>query len=238
MRFEFRCKETDGGIGFEARGCGLGYYFDGRSLTLDVLHLYLSRPLMILDLGNIFPRNPLLYAEFIEKAAQINALLYSSNQTLNLCETIDIKRLMPVIWQLVKTANLSHCIEMKNYVAFSDDIADTYGLNTFNLSHTPLSRNTKNSFTLTLRTKSGTAIRTHGESAHSCISLLADQGLRDLIAQEFSNYGTQEAQRLIALSARLSTIARILDINFDPGDKLLISKQKNKKNLKENTPLH
>ncbi len=165
MRFEFSCKETDGGIGFEAKGCGLGYRYDGRTLTLDVLHLCMRRPLLLLDLGPVFPRNPLLYAEFLEKAAQINALLYSSNQTLNLCETIHVEKLVPVIWQLAKTAELAHDVELKNYKAFSESVGTIHEVQTFRLDYEESRYGRDNPYRLTLKTHSGTEIRASGAIA-------------------------------------------------------------------------
>ncbi len=229
MRFEFSCKETDGGIGFEAKGCGLGYRYDGRTLTLDVLHLCMRRPLLLLDLGPVFPRNPLLYAEFLEKAAQINALLYSSNQTLNLCETIHVEKLVPVIWQLAKTAELAHDVELKNYKAFSESVGTIHEVQTFRLDYEESRYGRDNPYRLTLKTHSGTEIRASGSTARAAISKIAELTLRDVIALEFSLQSGENAQKLIALSARLSTVARLLDMNFDPSDKLLISKKKDEK---------
>lgn len=226
MRFEFSCKETDGGIGFEAKGCGLGYNYDGRTLTLDVLHLSLGQPLLLLDLGPVFPRNPLLYAEFLEKSAQINALLYSSNQTLNLCETIHIEKLVPVIWQLAKTAELAHDVEIRNFTNFSASVARTYDLQIFRLENLGPDATGENNYRLTLKTRNGTEIRSIADSARGVIGKIAELTLRDVIALEFTLQCGQATQNLIALSARLSTIARLLDMNFDPSDKLLISNKK------------
>lgn len=229
MRFKFSCKETDGGIGFEAKGCGLGYRYDGRTLTLDVLHLCMRRPLLLLDLGPVFPRNPLLYAEFLEKAAQINALLYSSNQTLNLSETIHIEKLAPVVAQLSKTAELAHDVEMKNFARFAASLSAIHELHACRLEQQDRVNASEARYRLILKTPSGTEIRATGPTARASISKIAELMLRDVIALEFSAQSGQNAQNLIALSTRLSTIARLLDMNFDPYDKILISKKKEEK---------
>lgn len=226
MHFEFYCKETDGGIGFEARGYGLSYIYDGQTLTLDILHRAWNRPLLLIDLGGIFPRNPKLLAEFIEKACQISALLYSSNQTLNLCETMHIEKLGPIVKTMVEIAGLAHDVEMKNYKGFSEKIMKNHALKSFALEELSARDKKSRLFRLSYMTENLDHISLTGTSPGLVIKKIAEKTMSEVIAIELSHHSGQIAPMLMALAARLITVSRLLDKNFDPGDRLLIAKEK------------
>ncbi|MCB1591613.1 MAG: hypothetical protein KDI90_04085 [Alphaproteobacteria bacterium] len=238
MSFEFSCIETDGGIGFEAKGCGLEYCYDGRNLTLDILIAAIQRPVLLIDLGPLFPRNAKIYTGFLEKAAQISALLYSGNQTLNLCETIPENKLVHVIAELTKTAELAHDVALKNDNCFSEKMKKTYGLEMFTLENPGKNTPSRSAYRLALKTHNGIEIRTLAGSARTAIAKTAEKTLRDGVTIEFlyqAGKPTHNAHTLLALSARLSSIARLLDKSFNPQDILLLADKKTGKNSSERT---
>ncbi len=222
MSFEFYCYETASGEGFEAKGVGLGYYFDSQTATLDIKHLAFNRPLLLIDLGKLFPRNPSRLASFIEKTSQIYSLVYSNYQTTNLCDTVDIKKLVPILQHITEMAELAHEIDMINHKHFCEKVAKLHTIKTFKLGMRK-EYGEDDSFYChgEIVTSNNNKISAYAGTTHKTLARLSDKIAKDLIPVEVTDHINQSAQSLLALSVKLTTIAHLLDDNFDPSDNLL-----------------
>ncbi len=225
MSFDFYCEETAGGDGFRAKGAGLAYVYDREKSTLDIFHLEQNVPLFMIDMGTALPCNPELFIRYTEKSSQIYALMYSSYQTINLCETVSLKKLTPIVKNITELALMAHFLKINDYSSFGEKITKRYDIKDFSIEVRKcqckqLTASCKSTYIACLETRNGNKISAWSNNLHSALSRISEKTVRDLITVELLGNDRCSATTLLSLSARLNTISRILDNEFIPNDKL------------------
>lgn len=220
---------------FRVLGTGFRYDYNNSKRALTVIHKDSERPLTKFKLDQALSREPLPYITLLEKATQINALMMSNNQTIDLSKTMELQHMRPL---LKGVAGLSrHAFDLQNLHLgrFCRTFADEYDLKCVKIKKF-ISGDQENTFFIArMQTKNDNGICVRGCTMTGIMAAMSDRTLRDLITMEFGHRFENSAQNLLNASSKLSSLSYILDQHFVPESKILSINEDKDSSKKDST---
>ncbi len=211
--------ETDRLGSFEAWGTGFLYRYNAPSNNLSVLLPRQNTHLIDVDLKE-FSVDALSYTQYLEKATQINALMFSNSATIDLTETFDPRRLRPITRNAAVFAGYALNLEQRHFHHFSLRFRETCALEEIYIDSLYKQEPDVEYFKGYVKTRQGNAVSAGGPSIADVLLHLSEKILRDLIVMEPEESRRSNSNDLLGASFKLSTTSRILDENFLPCHKL------------------
>ena len=213
-------RETTHGS-FKAWGSEFRYDYNKNKSALDILHQDTEGLLARLKLDQDVSSNALSYVQLVEKASQINALMFSNNATVKLMDTMRLERLQPIIKNIVKLSRHAYDLQTLNLDRFCHFFADEFDLQSVKIKKFT-SRNENNSafFIARMLTHHDNGISVRACTMTGIMAAMSDRTLRDLITMEFGHRFKGSAHNLLNASSKLSSLSYILDENFVPESKI------------------
>jgi hypothetical protein len=199
-----------------AWGIGFQYAYDPAVGILDIIDAKKAKPLIYVDFDRKLSRDTLAYVQFFEKATQINALIFSNNNTLDLSETFDDKRLVAILEDSAKLARYALDLKRRKFKKFCEDFCQEYELHTMEIKRIGGRVPGTAFYTAMIRTKNLNEISVRSPSVSRIMTMLSDKTMQDLLTVEFGHHLGTSAHTLLTASSKLSALGRILDSEFNP----------------------
>lgn len=220
-------RETTHGS-FKAWGSGFRYDYNNEQKALNVLHQDTERLLARFNFDRFLSKSPLAYTELLNKTAQINALMVSNNQTINLSETMPLPHLSSVLSSIGGLSRHAFDLKQMHIRRFCLRFAMEFDLHSVKIKFFQPNDIENAFFIARLQTQHGNGISVRACSMTGIMAAMSDKTLRDLITMEFGHRFERSAQSLLNVSSKLSSLSWILDEEFDPSKRILASsKEKN-----------
>lgn len=215
-----RHQETNLDGSFTAWGAGFFYHFDAPRCELNIHVQEGEKPLVTIAVGNRVRRKILPFVQYFDKASQIKALMLSNASTINICQTMDPRRLHGIVSTLFDHALFALDMDAGKTLRFTATMAHIYDLKHFSIKQllcpsSPAATYYRGS----LKTHKGNELVGRSMTLAGILSTISEKIIGDLIALEFSSRD-DSAQNLLSLSAKLATIGRILNEGFYPAMKI------------------
>ncbi|MCB1783432.1 MAG: hypothetical protein KDI13_05500 [Alphaproteobacteria bacterium] len=224
MRIEITHNETGDGEGFEARGASLFYSYDALLSSLDIHKPQKQKTSSLLyrvDMKMLPPEStPVFLANTTEKAAQIFALAYSDQNSIDICKTIHRTRLTPILSTVVTTAKLACELKNDRFTTFTDFFAQHYDINKLQIDKIQSKIAKDNFYRASIQSVHSNTASVAAADIHTLLQALSERILRDVVVFEYDGEKRKSAQTLLQISARLAAIARIIDENYTPEAKI------------------
>ncbi len=229
MSFALKHRQIDRQGSFEAWGAGFRYEYDAPRKILDVVTTRDNKPLLFMDLRNGLCDDALLYTQYLEKATQINALVFSGSTTLDLTSTFDHQKLAAIVRSSSVLTHYALDLQLRRFHHFSRKFRRSCSLEEVYIDSLYQEDPETEFFKAFVKTRHGNTVSTGGPSMPGVLSRLSEKVIRDLIAVEFGDNHNHTAHNLLGVSSKLSTTSLILDKDFIPNDKLLFSRPRPEK---------
>lgn len=216
MKYEETCAQGS----FKVWGAGFRYEYEAPNKLLNIAPLDEKRAIAHLKFDHHLSRNPLAFVEALNKTNQIHALMFSNNQTVNLADTLDVKRVASLIPTTARVSRFAFDLTNKNYSRFSSAFCKDFDLKSLILKKFRSDNSDTDLFLARMQTQSNNCINVRACTLSGLMSILSESTLSDLITMEFGHMSGRSAHKLLNAASKLSTIARILDENFIPEHKI------------------
>jgi len=216
---------------FEAWGSGFRYNYNDKKQALTVFHTNTERLLARFNFDQMLSKQPMAYVGFLEKASQINALMMSNNNTINLAETMELQHISPILRSIGSTSR--HAFDLQNMLLnrFCTAFAKEFDLKSVKIKLFHPEYEESAFFIARIQTHHGNGFSTRACSLAGITSAMSDRTLRDLITMEFGHRFEASATNLLNASSRLTAISYILDESFVPKSKVLQTKHKKNQSI-------
>lgn len=215
--FDYR-EMSDGS--FDVLGTGFSYNYNNNKNALTVFHKDTERLLTTLEFDRALSREPLSYVTLLEKASQINALMMSNNQTIDLSQTMELQHMHPLLNSVAEISRHAFDLHNLHLGRFCRAFTNKYDLKCIKIKKF-VSGNQENTFFIArMHTKNDNGITVRGCTMTGIMAAMSDRTLRDLITMEFGHRFENSAQNLLNASSKFSSLSYILDENFIPESKL------------------
>ncbi len=201
---------------FEAWGTGFRYNYACNKHSLNVFHRHTERHLVKLRLDQFSPEQALSYVCLLEKACQINALIVSNNDTINLADTMELRHVTPLIQSVGEISR--HAFNLQNHYlkCFGEAFAKEFNLKSVKIKlFEPQDSNTK-FFIARIQTHHENGICVRSCNLPGLMAAMADRTAKDLMTEEFGHRFEGSAHNLLNASVKLSSLSLILDKDFIP----------------------
>lgn len=227
MGFTLKHRELDSRGSFVARGIGFEYEYDASSPVLSVIHARQKKPLLYIDCEKRLSKNPLAFVSDLEKATQINALVFSNRSNIDLSEILRERHLKIMLETSTMQASYSYDLKHDDFDLFEERFCKNYFLRKMRINKCISNERESELFRGELQTKTQNSIHSCGANLYSVMHALSNKTVNDLLANEFGHPLQKEAQNLMAISSNLSLIGKILDKNYHPMHKIKQIQAKN-----------
>lgn len=214
--FTLKYREHNSRGSFVAWGIGFHYRYDPDTKILDIIDARRQKPLLFLDFDGKTSKDPLTFTRNLDKANQINALIFSNNTTNDLSETLEDRRLVPILENSVFLAHYCFDLNHGKFQRFAKHFCGDFALKNIQIDRVENINPEASYFLAELRTLNNNAITSRATSLHSVIRKLSEKAVQDLMTAEYGNVLSGSAHNLLTASSKLSIISRILDENFSP----------------------
>lgn len=220
MGFTLKHRELDSRGSFIAWGIGLEYEYDAGSGVLDIAQARRNKPLLYIECDDRLTSNPLSFTCALEKATQINALVFSNNASTDLSDILGERHLKVMLETSAMQASYCYDLEHEDFELFETRFCENHHLRKLRLDKCTNLRGENAFFKGELQTRAQNSIETCGAKLFSVVKKLSNKTIDDLLANQYSYPANKEAQNLLAVSSNLSLISKILDKNFHPMHKM------------------
>lgn len=220
MGFALKHRELDSRGSFIAWGVGLEYEYDVNSSVLNIVHSRKNKPLIYIDCDSRLSEDPLGFTSALEKATQINALVFSNKTSVDLSDILKERHLKIMLETAALQASYSFDLEKEDYNLFEERFCKNYCLRKIRVHKCIDNEKDTAYFRGELQTRTQNSIQTCGAKLYSVIKGLSNKTVNDLLSQEYGHPSQQDAQNLLAVSSNLSLISKVLDKNFHPMHKI------------------
>ncbi|MCB1531475.1 MAG: hypothetical protein KDJ35_01265 [Alphaproteobacteria bacterium] len=220
MGFTLKHRETDSRGSFNAWGVGFDYEYDAKSESLYIIRARDKKPLLYINCEERLTLNPLQYTTALEKATQINAMVFSGNTNVDLSEILQGRQLRTMIKTAALQASYCFDLQQEDFDLFEQRFCETYLLRKLRLNKCVNADRSSAFFRGELQTKTQNSIESSGAKLYSVINSLSTKAMYDLLYNTYGQPSQEEAQNLIDISSNLALIGKILDKNFHPMHKI------------------
>jgi hypothetical protein len=213
--------ETDSYGSFTAQSSAFFYAYHAPLKRLEVARAGgKTPPLLESSFDEITTEDPLAYIRNFEKAAQIKALKFSNNTTVNLASTLDDQRLGGILSIVSQIALYACCLQGEMFGRF-----EKFFLRDGELKYIRIKKITDDAsgdihYTAQAETSRRHLISSKSSTLHGALSYLADKIMHDLVAREYGHGGDDWVYRLLHISSTLSILSFVLNDGFDPARKI------------------
>lgn len=204
---------------FDAWGACFFYTYDAPNLELNIHLQEAEPPLITYAIGRRLHKKILTLVSYLDKAAQIKALMLSNGETIRIGETMEPRRLKGLTSALFDTALYALDLEAGKSRRFTTYMSQAYDLKHFSIKHFTCPTSETAYYRASLRTHSDNELVGRSLTLHGILMTVSEKIVGDLIALEF-NARDNSAQNLLSLSSKLSSIGRILNEGFYPSQKI------------------
>lgn len=213
-------RETSHGS-FKAWGTGFRYDYNSGKRSLNVIHHDSERLLARLNFDSLLSKSPRPYVKLIEKTSQINALMFSNNQTINLAGTMNEKHLTAIIQNVSVLSR--HAFDLQSFALkrFCQSFAHEHNLKSVKIKQFMPRDLDSGFFIARLQTHHDNNISVRACTLAGLMTSLSDRTLNDLMTMEFGHRFEGSAHNLLNASSKLSSLSYILDEDFMPKSKVL-----------------
>ncbi|MCB1652046.1 MAG: hypothetical protein KDI46_08340 [Alphaproteobacteria bacterium] len=214
-------------VAFTLKGTGFSYHYCPSDKMLSIndeahTHTYIS-----INCAKSAFQNPEEYLQYLDKTNQIKALMFSNNQTVNLAETLDKKRIPAILKHTTRTSLYAYMLQKRRYREFSYHFASDAGIQDIEIKkYTSATNPGKNFYVGRLKTKQNNIVSARGNDIPELFASLSDRTIKDLIAIELRCTHENAAQALLNASTKLGTISRVLDKAYHPAETLSALRKK------------
>ncbi|HRQ59981.1 MAG TPA: hypothetical protein PLO23_00435 [Alphaproteobacteria bacterium] len=204
---------------FKAWGACFFYTYDAPNLELNIHLQEADAPLITYAVGKRLHKKILTLVNYLDKAAQIKALMLSNGETIHIGETMEPRRLKGLTSALFDSALYALDLEAGKSRRFTTYMAQTFDLKHFSIKRFTCQTSDSVYYRASLRTHSDNELVGRSLTLNGILMTVSEKIVGDLIALEF-NARDNSAQNLLSLSSKLSTIGRILNEGFYPSQKI------------------
>ncbi len=215
MSFTLEYRETNRKGSFVARSSNFLYNYCASNNQLGIHNLDPSDALRTITLGKRALCNPLQFTQTFDKTAKIKALTFSSNQTIRLPKTMAADRVAAFLPNIEHLTRYACMLESGNVRDFCNSFAQDHVLKAINIQKIALGTDFPY-YRAELCTLHNHEVAVRAESLHKLLQELSAHVMQDLAMVEFGHSHHGSAQNLLTVSAKLSTLSRILNDDFIP----------------------
>ena len=208
---------------FEAWGKGFHYSYNNDRKTINILHKDTERLLSKIKLDDHLSTEPLAYAEILEKASQISALMVSNNQSVVLSSITNLQQLRPLLNNVARLSRHAFDLKYNHLSRFCRAFATEYDIQRLKIKRFSSDGIEDAFFIARLQTKTGNGISVRACTMTGIMAAMSDKTLKDLITMEFGHRRDQSLQKLINVSSKFASLSYILDTHFIPENKIFTS---------------
>ena len=205
---------------FALTGAGILYMYDKHTKTLALHDLKREIEILTLTLTEEQAARPALYAEMIERAAQINALVFSNHESLTLPDIFDRMRLRHMLKACAQQAGMGFDLATGAYGRFGDAFARQHTLHRIELVRDDRRSGQQNHYKASLETHKKLAVIARSATLYQVIRKLSERTVHDLIARAYGYQSQNEAEHLLMASSTLATLSKIVNKDFTPRYKI------------------
>lgn len=196
-------------------GIGFIYNYNAHTRTLDITHARGKNLIIAVTLDELNARNPRGYAQFIEKTAQIKAMILSNNETVNLVVTLEPERLHQILTSVIRLAELAFDLKTKRVATFCKNIQINYDLHELYIKRMACQRSKSIYYKGRLKTKHGNETTARAPYLQMLLRVLSEQIIQDILPHEYSIQDNSTAN-LLTISSKMALLSRILDPDYVP----------------------
>jgi hypothetical protein len=205
---------------FTAWGTGFKYEYRSSLDKLDVLHDKTGSALIQIDLDKQLSSDPESFIKMLDKSCQVRALTLSNNTSIDLSETFEERRLMPMLAETARLARLSFDLMHENFEQFDRYFCQDTPFKNMKINRIRRFDAGYASYSAQLETKQNNKITVESETLHGVMSKLSQKIIQDLITREFVLRFDASANLLLSASSKISILSMILNDKFTPERKL------------------
>lgn len=205
---------------FVAWGISFDYEYDKFNNTLNIVDSRRGKPLLSFDYCSHLSQIPLNYISSIEKITQIQALILSNGNSIDLSDIYEGTRLVSFIESAIALSNYSWDLRREYFDSFNQHFSRDYDLKGVFFKRYRASVSSSGFYAGELKTQRSRSVSASADTLHKTIESLSERALRDLAAEEYTNRFSQSAQNLLTVSSNLSIISKALDDNYTPKAKM------------------
>lgn len=217
MGLALRHRETDSQGSFVAWGVGLKYNYNAANGTLRISDEKRKTAFLDITLNRFLLQNPLAYVRAVEKATQINALMFSNNKNIDLSDIFEETRLIPLLEACALLAKHSLDLIHGRFDHFEYSFSEIFEIKYLRLEKHVRAGAGASLYAGELKTMNNNTIQASSLCLHKVIGNLSEQILRDLVSKELSHRTEKAVHNLLSAASNLAIIGKVLDENFDPG---------------------
>ncbi len=217
MSFSFEYEDTDDKkSGFQAWGVGLHYKYDAPQGILDIIQTATNRPLVFVNLYEEIPGQALLYARYLEKTMQVNALTLSNNTAIDITSVLDCQKFPTIIKKISTLADHSFNLKTGALTKFTKDFCQEFSLKKMRIKTFHGTSKREQFFNVSIKTQGNNRVVVRGNNLHTTFSCLSEQVLHELLTIELGGHQDNDAHNMLNIASNLSTLSKILDEAFIP----------------------
>lgn len=205
---------------FTTLGTGFKYEYHSGPQKLNVLHVGTGRTLIDIDLANGPHVNPESFIRTLDKSYQIRALTLSNNTSIDLSQTFEERRLMPVLTETAQLARLSFDLMHENFEQFDRYFCQDTPFKNMKINRLRRFDAGLASYSAQLETKHNNKLTVESQSLHGIMSKMSQKIIQELITKEFVLRFDASANMLLSASSKISILSMILNDKFMPERKL------------------
>lgn len=211
--------ETDQYGSFIAWGACFFYDYNAPNCELNIHVQEGEKPLVSLAVGKRLHKKIRKLIHYFDKAGQIKALMLSNSETINIAQTMELRRLRGISNTLFDHALFALDLDAGKPKRFTAMQAEIFDIKLFSIKHFICPKSSTAYYRASLKTHSDNELVGRSLTLHGILMTVSEKIISELIALEF-NTPNNSAQNLLSLSSRLSTISRVLNEEFYPSMKI------------------
>lgn len=212
-------QETNNNGSFTATGTAFLLEYEAITGCLTVSCARSLQPLHRLSFEGASCEDARSYVRFFEKTAQIMALKYSDNGSVNLEYVFPEAMLLPVIKNIIQISTYALCLHKPDFVSFEHRFLDDHPhIRGFDVQTTRTPGGAI-FYACRLSTKKGRIAASRSSTLHAALSYLSDKIVQDILVREFTYNRDGGVHKLMGTAATLLSLSLILNERFEPKNK-------------------
>ncbi len=206
---------------FTCIGAGLNYAYQATENRLIVRDPRFSDILLIIYFDQQMKAEPLEFLNLFEKTISIKALVYSQNQSEDICELFEGFQLHAVLKHSAMLTRYAFNLKTQNFKDFEKQFCNDAMLAHFKIKHIKAGLCSKPFYGADLYTTQGNHISARSKNIHRLMRKISEKTMRDLIVKEydviqkhkFKEYGAF----FVNMSSNLSILSQVLNPVYYPA---------------------
>lgn len=208
-----------------AWGVGFNYQYCIKKDLLRVLSAKSNEYLSEIKLAEFTSQSPLNFIKTLNKVSQIQALLLSNEDHIDLNELYAGARLASLLENAITISSFSSYLDSEYFEEFEKKFCKNYALKRLTLKKIPNSESFGKIYKAELKTNNNNAVNSSSVELSDTLKRLSEKTVYDLAPTEYMYRMQASAQNLLNVSSDLSIISKTIDDKFVPVHRVMRARQ-------------